>query len=147
MRHIFSAYGGNLGETGSVSNFAFDYRGMIQIERPTDIDAFELALLETSALDYTIHEKYIDIVTDRSEFISVRSALQTTGYTITTSQIGYIPRSYVEVTDPDIALRIYKILEDLDDDEDVECVYNTADISDTLWEQCREKVAASRFRT
>jgi transcriptional/translational regulatory protein YebC/TACO1 len=76
MRHIFSSFGGNLGETGSVSGFAFDYRGMIQIERPTNIDAFELVLLETNALDYTTHEKYIDIVTERSEFISVRSALQ-----------------------------------------------------------------------
>jgi transcriptional/translational regulatory protein YebC/TACO1 len=147
MRHIFSSFGGNLGETGSVSGFAFDYRGMIQIERPTDIDAFELVLLETNALDYTIGELYVDIVTDRSEFTSVRSVLVSAGYPIISSQIGYIPRSYIEVTDPDTALRIYKILEDLDTDEDVECVYNTADIADTLWEQCREKVAASRFKT
>ena len=54
MRHIFSGYGGSLGETGSVSNFAFDYGGDIHIAIPTDMDAFEMMILETNAEDYKI---------------------------------------------------------------------------------------------
>jgi transcriptional/translational regulatory protein YebC/TACO1 len=52
MRHIFSAYGGNLGETGSVSNYLYDYKGQLILKTPTDFDAFELALLGTEAEDY-----------------------------------------------------------------------------------------------
>ncbi len=52
MRHIFSAFGGSLGETGSVSNFAFDYEGETHIAKPDDMDAFEMMILDTNAKDY-----------------------------------------------------------------------------------------------
>jgi len=55
IRHIFSAFGGNMGETGSVSNFLFDYKGQITVARPTDMDAFEMAILDTEAEDYKIN--------------------------------------------------------------------------------------------
>lgn len=54
IRHIFSAFGGNLGETGTVSNFAFDYRGVIIVSDFGDAEAIEMAIMETPAEDYTI---------------------------------------------------------------------------------------------
>lgn len=69
-----------MGETGSVSNFLFDYKGQITIAKPADIDAFELAILDTEAEDYSIGESDISIITDRTAFLSVKKALTDAGY-------------------------------------------------------------------
>lgn len=147
IRHIFSAFGGNLGETGTVSNFAFDYKGVIQIEDIEDADALELAIMETSAEDYSFEWKTATIVTDRTHLVETRKKLEDAGYTITKASFEYLPKNYIEVTDEDNALKIYKMLEEFNDDEDVEVVWNNADISDTLWHKAKEKVEASKFRT
>lgn len=147
IRHIFSAFGGNMGETGSVSNFLFDYKGQITITKPADIDAFELAILDTEAEDYVIAENMIEIITDRASFLHVKKALTDAGYEIVSAGIGYIAKNFIEVSDFDNALRIYKMLEAFGDDEDVETVWNNADISDTLWKEVEEYVAARAFRT
>jgi transcriptional/translational regulatory protein YebC/TACO1 len=72
MRHIFSAFGGSLGETGSVSNFAFDYGGEIHIEKPADMDAFEMMILDTNAEDYKTEGNEIIIITARENYMSVK---------------------------------------------------------------------------
>lgn len=59
----------------------------------------------------------------------------------------YIAKNFIEVTDFDTALKIYKMLEAFTDDEDIETVWNNADISDTLWKEVEEFVAARAFRT
>ncbi len=61
--------------------------------------------------------------------------------------LGYRARNYIEVTEMDNALKIYKMLEEFAADEDVETVWNTADISDALWKEVEAKVEAGRFRT
>ena len=147
MRHIFSAFGGNLWETGTVSNFAFDYRGVILIDLFSSAEELEMAIMETPAEDYTIEWGEATIYTDRTKFAEVRKSLEWAGYKIEKAGFEYIPKNYVEVTDEDNALKIYKMLEEFEWDEDVEVVWNNADISDALWEKCREKVEASRFRT
>ena len=101
-----------MGESGSVSNFAFDYVGLITIEMPTDMDAFEMAILDTDALDYTEESGDIVIKTDKTAYISVKSAIGQAGYTIKSSTLGYSAKNYTEVTDFDNALQIYKMLEE-----------------------------------
>jgi YebC/PmpR family DNA-binding regulatory protein len=147
MRHIFSGYGGSLGETGSVSNFAFDYGGEIHIATPDDMDAFEMMILDTDATDYSVEAGKVVILTARESYISVKKAIETAGYTIESSTLGYRARNYTEVTDMDKALQIYKMLEEFEADEDVETVWNTADISDTLWQEVIEFALKRKFRT
>ena len=147
MRHIFSAFGGNMGETGSVSNFAFDYVGIIALETPTDMDAFEMVILDTDAQDYTEEDGNMVVKTDKQSFLSVKSALEKAWYTIISATLGYSAKNYIEVTDFDNALKIYKMLEEFDADEDVENVWNTADISDTLWTEVETFVESKKFRT
>lgn len=72
MRHIFSAFGGSLGETGSVSNFAFDFGGEIHIQKPDNIEALETTILETNAQDYSEENNEIIIITNREDFMSVK---------------------------------------------------------------------------
>ncbi len=147
MRHTFSGYGGSLGETGSVSNFAFDYGGEIYITTPDDMDAFEMMILDTDATDYSVIGSEIVILTDRESYASVRKAIEIVGYTIQSSNLGYRAKNYTEVTDMNKALQIYKMLEEFEANEDVETVWNTADISDTLWQEVIEFAEKRKFRT
>lgn len=147
MRHIFSAFGGSLGESGSVSNFAFEYGWEIHIAKPDDMDAFEMMILDTSAEDYKIEWEEIIITTARENYTSVKWAIVKTQYIINSASLGYRAKNYTEVTEMDNALKIYKMLEELAADEDVETVWNTADISDELWKQVTEFVASKKFRT
>lgn len=147
MRHIFSGYGGSLGETGSVSNFAFDYGGEIHIATPDDMDAFEMMILDTDATDYSIVTDEIVVLTTRENYTSTKKSIETAGYPILSSTLGYRARNYSEVTDMDKALQIYKMLEEFAADEDVETVWNTADISDALWQEVEEFVNSRKFRT
>jgi YebC/PmpR family DNA-binding regulatory protein len=147
IRHIFSAYGGSLGETGTVSNFAFDYRGVILLREFSNAEELELAIMETSAENYEILWTEATITTDRTKLSEVRKSLEGSGYMIEKASFEYIPKNYIEVTDFDAALKIYKMLEEFDEDEDVEVVWNNADISDALWKEVEAKVEASKFRT
>ena len=147
MRHIFSAHGGSLGETGSVSSFLYEYKWKLTLATPSDFDAFELVLLDTEAEDYRVEWDITVIFTDRTTLSSVKKALEWAGYMSESSSFVYIPKNYSEVTDFDIALQVYTFLEACDEDEDIEAIWNNADISDMLWKQVTEKVEASRFRT
>ena len=147
MRHIFSAYGGNLGESGSVSNFLFDYRGVITIEDVTDIEALEVAIMETPAEDYSFEGKTATIITDRTHLAGTRKKLEENGYVVAKASFEYTPKNYVEVTNGDNILKLYKMLEDFHNDEDVEMVWNNADIPDALWQEAIARAEASKFHT
>lgn len=147
MRHIFSGFGGSLGETGSVSNFAFEYGGEIHIAMPWDMDTFEMMILSTDADDYREEEGQMIITTARENYASVKKAIETAGYDILSADLGYRARNYTEVTDMDNALKIYKMLEEFAADEDVETVWNSADISDTLWKEVIQFAEKKKFRT
>lgn len=76
MRHIFSSFGGNLGETGSVSNYLYDYKGQLTLQTPGDFESFELALLDTEAEDYENGGERTTIWTDRTHLASVKKSLE-----------------------------------------------------------------------
>ena len=103
--------------------------------------------METSAEDYVFEWDCVTIKTDRTKLQEVRKSLENAGYTIEKASFEYLPKNYIEVTEADTALKIYKMLEEFGEDEDVEVVWNNADISDTLWKEVEEKVEASKFRT
>ncbi len=147
MRHIFSSFGGSLGETGSVSNYLYDYKGRLILQTPKDFESFELALMDTEAEDYEKNGETTTIWTDRTQLANVKKTLEWAGYIFESSGFAYMPKNYSEVTDFDTALKVYSFLEATSEDEDIEAVWNNAEISDDLWEKCREKVEASRFRT
>ncbi len=147
IRHIFSAFGGNMADAGSLSKFMFDFWGNIRIEKPEDIDTFEMNILETSAQDYMIGDTHIEIKTDRSAFLKTKQQIETMGYTILSAELGYTPKNYQEITDFDTALKIYSLLEACNEDEDVELVWNNADIQDELWAEVAAFVESKKFRT
>lgn len=147
IRHIFSAFGGNLGETGSVSNFMFDFTGRIILQKPDDIALFEEKIFETAAEDYEIGDENITIWMPTNELANTKKILENAGYEVLESSFFYRAKNYTPVTEFETALKLYKMFDAFDEDEDVEFVWNNADIDDTLWAEVEKFVEEKKFRT
>ena len=147
MRHIFSRSGGNLGETGSISGFAFDFVGVLSWELwDVTPDAFEELLLETNARDYTINDEHFEVITPANELMATRNILASL-VTIDYAEREYRPKSPIELDDFDKVLKLYTLLSDLGDDEDVSSVAHTATIAPDIWQRAHDMVESQKFRT
>ena len=131
IRHCFAKYGGNLGTTGSVG-FMFDTRGVLVVERTAGMDEDELMMmaLDAGAEDVRSDEDVVEILTDPNEFSSVREALEQQGLTFLSAEVQKIPQNTVEVTDPDTLEKIRKMLDLLEESDDVQNVYHNAELPD-----------------
>ena len=102
--------------------------------------------METPAEDYEMNET-ITISTKREDLIETKKMLEKAGYTLLEASVGYRAKNFVPLSDFDHALKLYSMLEAFDEDEDVETVWNTADIPEELWKEVEAYVASRRFRT
>ena len=125
VRHIFDKFGGNMGTTGCVS-FMFDQKGVIVIENDGDKTEDEVMMdaLEAGAQDFSADEDVFEILTDPSGFSAVRSALEEKGYNFLEAEVKMVPQSYVKLTDEAQLEQIEKLLDGLDDNDDVMNVYH-----------------------
>ncbi len=131
IRHCFAKYGGNLGTTGSVG-FMFDERGVLVVEREpgTSEDDMMMMALEAGAEDVKVDEDVFEILTAPNDFSAVREELEKQGLTFLSAEVQKIPQNTVEVTDPDTILKIQKMLDLLEESDDVQNVYHNADLPD-----------------
>ena len=129
IRHCFAKYGGNMGTTGSVG-FMFDTRGVLVVERTPGMDEDELMMmaLDAGAEDVRPDEDVVEILTDPNEFSKVREALEQQGLTFRSAEIQKLPQNTVEVTDPETIEKIQKMLDLLEESDDVQNVYHNADL-------------------
>ncbi len=135
IRHIFSRFGGSLGESGCVS-WMFNRKGYLivnQGELDMDEDDLMMAALEAGAEDIDLEDDgTFSITTSLENFEAVKSHLQEKGIPIASSEVTMLPVNTIEVTDPEAAERILKLMEALDDHDDVQNVYANFDIPDEL---------------
>ena len=131
VRHCFAKYGGNMGTTGSVG-FMFDTRGALVVERTPGMDEDELMMmaLDAGAEDVRPDEDVVEILTDPNEFGKVREALEQQGLTFLSAEVQKIPQNTVAVTDPETIEKIQKMLDLLEENDDVQNVYHNADLPD-----------------
>jgi YebC/PmpR family DNA-binding regulatory protein len=129
IRHIFDKYNGNLGETGCV-NWIFEKKGLIVIPLKglTEDEVMELAL-ENGAQDVSAEEETFEITTAPTDFESVRKAVEDKGWTIEEAEITMIPQNSVKLEGKK-AEQMLKMMDALDDHEDLQKVYANFDISD-----------------
>ena len=129
VRHCFAKNGGNMGTTGSVS-FMFDEKGVLVIERTPGMDEEEMMMmaLDAGAEDMTAEEDVFEITTAPADFSAVREALEAQGMTFLSAEVSMIPQNTVAVTDPDTLKSILKMLEMLEENDDVQNVYHNADL-------------------
>ena len=135
IRHLFSKYGGNLGETGCVA-WMFKPRGLLILERKTlnlsDDDLFLLAL-DNGAEDISFDdEEVIEIYTLVNDFQEVKEKLEAQGLNFESAKIAMIPENLVEIFDLGQAESLLKLLEHLEDHDDVQDTFTNFDIADEI---------------
>ena len=128
VRSAFTKGGGNMGTSGCVS-FMFDEKGQIIIEKDDAIDAeaLEMAAIEAGAEDISEEEDSFEIITAPDDFSAVREALEAAGFEMAEAEVSMIPQTYTELTDEDDIKKMTKLLDMLDDDDDVKNVYHNWD--------------------
>ncbi len=127
VRHYFDKYGGNLGATGCVS-WSFDQKGVIIIERgDLDEDEVMMAALDAGASDFSADAEVFEIYTDPADFSSVREALEAAGYSFISAQIEMVPQNYVKLTNEDDIKNMSKLIEMLEDNDDVQEIWHNWD--------------------
>lgn len=126
IRVAFNRNGGNLGASGSVS-YMFDRKGRLFIERTeeTDEDMIMLAALEAGAEDIQSTEEGFEIVTETADFLQVKEQLEEEGIEFISAEIEMIPSMYTEISE-EHEEDFEKMLDILEDDDDVQNVYHNA---------------------
>ena len=125
VRHCFAKNGGNLGTTGSVS-FMFDEKGVLVVERTPGSDEEEMMMmaLDAGAEDMKVDDDAYEIYTAPNDFSTVREALEKQGVTFLTAEVDKIPQNTVALPDEETIQKIQKLLEMLEDNDDVQEVYH-----------------------
>ncbi len=129
IRHLFSKNNGNLGETGCVS-WMFTKKGVILVEKEhADEESLMMLALEAGADDFSADADGYEIITDPDQFEAVQQALDDAKITIASAQLSMVPQTTVSLSDEDAA-KVTKLLEALEEHDDVQEVYTNADLPD-----------------
>ncbi|MBE5969486.1 MAG: YebC/PmpR family DNA-binding transcriptional regulator [Lachnospiraceae bacterium] len=132
VRNAFTKGGGNVGTTGCVS-FMFDEKGQIIIDKEEckmDADELMMMALDAGAEDFNEEDDSFEITTAPADFSAVREALEKEGIAMASAEVSMIPQTYVDLTSEDDQKKLTKILDLLDEDDDVQEVFHN--VSD--WE-------------
>ncbi len=125
VRHALEKFGGNLGTTGSVT-FMFDRLGKILIEESDSVDEDTLMMdaIDCGAEDIENIDEAYEITTSSQNYLKVKSALEEKGYEIAASELGYFPQNYIELTDETDLKNMERMIDMLEDNDDVQEVYH-----------------------
>jgi len=137
IRHLFSKYGGNLGESGCVS-WMFNRCGLIGIERnklPGDAEEFMLTAIEYGADDVRDEDgEMLEVICAIDNFMQLKEALEQE-VELAEADISYLPQTLTEISDEELALKVLKLIDILEDHDDVQNVYANFSIDEALMEK------------
>lgn len=125
VRHIFDKYGGNLGTNGCVS-FQFQERGVLIIDRNdfSDEDTVLMDALEAGAEDFSGQEEVYELTFLPDAYHAARDLLNQKGYNFLDESLGPVPITWVDLDDEDTASRMEKLIDKLEEHDDVQDVYH-----------------------
>jgi YebC/PmpR family DNA-binding regulatory protein len=133
VRHMFTKHGGNLGEPGSVA-YLFDKKGLVVVDAQRYSEDDLLVAVEAGAEDIAIDDDVFEVITDPSDFMAVRGALDEAGIEVETAEIQQRPKSLVPV-DADVATKLMRLIDGLEDNDDVDAVHANFDAPAEVLEQ------------
>ena len=134
VRHAFTKTGGNLGTNGSVS-YLFEKKGIITVSSNQDADQIMEVSIEAGAEDIEINDdETITVSSSPEEFESIKNALSSNELDIDDSEISLVPETTVKA-DLDTSLKVYKLLEMLEDLEDTQNVTSNIEFAEGMLEQ------------
>lgn len=133
IRHIFSKAGGNLGESGCVA-YMFDKKGYLYINKSaTDEERLMEVSLEAGAEDVREDDDGFEVITDPQDFEAVRDALETAGIAFSDDDVTMLPQT-TNTLEGKEADQMMRLLESLEDNDDVQKVYTNVDFADDMME-------------
>ncbi|MCX5641863.1 MAG: YebC/PmpR family DNA-binding transcriptional regulator [Candidatus Omnitrophica bacterium] len=138
MRSVFSKNNGNLGEVGCVS-WMFERKGQISVPRAgTDEDALFTLAIESGAEDVASESDYFQISTRAEDLENVRKAVEAGGFKVKSALLTMQPKTTVKIEGKD-AEQLLRLLDALEDHDDVQMVYSNFEISDDLLEKLQNQ--------
>lgn len=126
IRHYFDKFGGNMGTPGCVS-FMFAKKGVLVIEKEEcdkDEDTVMEEALEVGASDFEADDDVFTIFTEPEDFSGINEDLSAKGYTFVSAEVEMVPSTYTKIDDEDTKVKLNKLLEMLEDNDDVQNVWH-----------------------
>jgi YebC/PmpR family DNA-binding regulatory protein len=134
VRHLFARNDGNLGETGGVA-WLFERRGVVLVDGAADEDELMLAAAEGGADDIERDGSSWQITSAPEQLAAVRSAVEAAGFAVDSAELTMIPKTTIEVDDESQAKKILRLVDALEDNDDVQEVYANFDIPERVLEE------------
>lgn len=134
VRSIFTKFNGNLGESNCVS-WMFDKKGSIEFDTSVDFDKLFEAAINLDAEDVTEDDDCYKVITSVENFQSVVEGLEAEGFKNTTAELTRIPQNMIEVTDVKTAQSVMRLIDRLEELDDVQNVYANCDIPEDVLQQ------------
>jgi YebC/PmpR family DNA-binding regulatory protein len=134
IRSTFNKHGGSLGKNGSIS-YLFDQKGIFTISRKEDMDLeeLELELIDAGAEDLEVEDDFLTVTTAKEDFGPVQKKLEELGIEPENSGLQMIPKA-TKTLDLDSALKVMKMVDAFEDDDDVQNVYHNLELTNELQE-------------
>jgi len=133
IRSLFNKKGGSLGTNGSLS-YLFDRKGLIQVPKnDRDPDELQMQIIDAGVEDFETEEDIFEITTALEDFGNVQKKLEELGIEAENSELKRIPKETKKLPVPD-AVKIMKLIEEFEDDDDVQNVFHNLEISDEIIE-------------
>ena len=131
--NAFTKHGGSMAEPGAVA-WQFERKGVVLADRGADEDELMLLALDAGAEDIADDGEAWRITTPPSDLHAVRAALEEAGVAVSSSELTMQPNATIAVEETDVAKRVLRLIDALDDNDDVQDVYANFDIPDALLE-------------
>jgi len=133
IRSIFNKRGGNLGTNGSLS-FIFDRKGVIQVPKGSlDPDEFQMEIIDAGLEDFQVEDDMFVITTAMEDFATVQKRLDELNITAENAELQRIPKETKTLSVGD-SIKILKIIDEFEEDEDVQNVFHTLEVTDEVME-------------
>jgi YebC/PmpR family DNA-binding regulatory protein len=134
VRHTFAKNDGNLGGSGAVA-WLFERRGLVLVDADgVDEDALTLAAADGGADDVALDGTTFAVTTDVQFLFAVREAIEAAGFTVDSAELTMVPKTTVEVVDEADAKKVLRLMDELEDNDDVQDVYANFDIPERVLE-------------
>jgi YebC/PmpR family DNA-binding regulatory protein len=134
VRHTFAKNDGNLGTSGAVA-WLFERQGIVIVEAEgADEDELTLAAAEGGADDVALDGTTFTVSCDVANLATVRAAIEDAGFTVDSAELTMVPKTTVEVADENEAKKILRLMDQLEDNDDVQDVYANFDIPEVVLE-------------
>jgi YebC/PmpR family DNA-binding regulatory protein len=134
VRHAFDKNDGNLGTSGAVG-WLFERRGVVLVSGDgVDEDELTLAAAEGGADDVSLDGSTYEVVSPPEALSAVREAVEAAGFTVDSAELTLVPKTTVEVADESAAKKILRLIDQLEEQDDVQDVYANFDIPEQVLE-------------